>query len=302
MNVNITDVTLRDGGYRTNFNFSNQEIETILSLLDASGAEYIEVGYRNGSLKPTQNMGAAGKCNKHYLKKCKGLIRRSKLTVMLHPNNVTRDDIKELADCGVDLVRICIIKNDYKNSMRFVDTVKEYGLSVSANITRVSQYTQKELDTSLFVLNEHDIDMIYLADSNGSMFPEEVESIYKIYTQKYHVPMGFHAHDNLGLAQANSLAAIKSGAQYIDTSLSGFGKGIGNLRMELFASYLNAVNIKKYDIENILIAANFVRNEMIGRHNITMNELLMGINNLSIDEIQKYRKVTTKSLSHAIWL
>lgn len=286
MDIKIIDVTLRDGGYKTDFHFSDNEIEEIISTLDQSKIEYIEVGYRNGSLHPILNIGNSGLCTKEYLRKCRRLITRSKLTVMLHPKNIGDNDLKELLNCGVDLVRICIFKKNCEDSYAFINKVKKIGLSLSVNITRVSHYTDKELDTLVSMLDSLGVDMICFADSNGSMLPLRIKSIYKKYVQKYKISFGFHAYDNLGLAQANVIAALNSGAQYIDASLFGLGKGIGNLKLELFAAYLHAIGIKKYNLQTLLNASNFVRH-IFGKYGYTINinELEMGISDLSIDDI-----------------
>lgn len=284
----MIDVTLRDGGYKTNFHFSNRELNTILSSLDNSQVEYIEVGYRNGSVHPIKNIGPAGLCDKKYLKKCRSLIKKSKLAVMFHSKNMLDDDLKELVDCGVDLVRICIPKNNYKKSLEFVEKSKALGLAVSVNVTRASQYSEKEMSDFLSLIESYCVNVIYFADSNGSMHPLDVKCIYEKYSAKIGVSLGFHAHDNLGLAQANTLAAIDGGASFVDASLVGIGKGIGNLKLEFFISYLHAIGIKKYDIERILSASNFVQDRLMGKNNkISMKQLLMGICNLSIDEIEK---------------
>lgn len=290
MKINMIDVTLRDGGYRTNFHFSDHELDAILSSLDASRVEYIEVGYRNGPIHSISNIGPAGICDKNYLKKCRNFIKKSKLVVMFHSKNIIEDDLKELVDCGVDLVRICIPKNNYEKSLEFVKKSKSLGLSVSVNITRTSQYLDEEMEHLLSLISLYHVDIIYFADSNGSMHPLDVKFIYEKYSNETQVPLGFHAHDNLGLAQTNTLSAIEGGAHYIDASLSGIGKGIGNLKLELFVSYLHAIGIKKYGIESILYASNFMKQKLMNKDNkISMKELMMGIYNLSIDEIEKIR-------------
>lgn len=290
MKINMIDVTLRDGGYKTNFHFLDCELRTILSSLDDSNIEYIEVGYRNGSLHPIKNIGSAGICDKKYLEKCRNLIKKSKLAVMFHSKNMFDDDLKELVDCGVDLVRICIPKNNYKKSLEFIEKSKAHGFSVSVNVTRASQYSEEEMSDFLSLIASYCVDMIYFADSNGSMHPSDVKSIYEKYSTTIGVPLGFHAHDNLGLAQANTLAAISGGASFIDASLAGIGKGVGNLKLEFFISYLHAIGIKKYDIERILFASNFVQDNFMSKNNkISMKQLLMGICNLSIDEIEKIK-------------
>ncbi len=114
--IQVLDVSLRDGGHRTNFHFQNQDLEGILTPLDHSGLEYIEIGYRNGSISPIENIGRAGLCEKDYLQFCQSLIKNAKIAVMVHPANVKKSDLEELKEFGVDLLRICIAKGQTKSS------------------------------------------------------------------------------------------------------------------------------------------------------------------------------------------
>lgn len=296
-NFKIIDVTFRDGGYKTNFHFDEGEIKKIITVLDESGIEFIEVGYKKGSIRPMPNIGKAGLCDKEYLTLCRNLMRKSKLVVMLHPKNVNQQDIQDLAYSGVDLLRICIAKDRYhQESFEFIHYAKKQGLQVSANITRLSQYGEKELSELIDKLSQYEVDMIYFADSNGSMFPSKVKSIYDKYVNQYSIPFGFHAHDNLGLAQANAIAAVKGGAKYIDASLAGIGKGIGNLKAELFVAYLHGTKMDKYDITKLLKGSNFVRRNISNKHSdISLQEIIMGVENLSLDDIEKLKKSEKRS-------
>ena len=285
--IKIMDVTLRDGGYRNNFNFSEDQIKNIISTLDEVGVEYIEIGYRNGSLKAIANIGHVGLCRNEYVYQCRQLIKNSKMVVMLHAKNVGLEDLEQLQNAKVDLLRICITKNNYKENFSMIKEAKKMGFLVSANITRISHYTEAELDELLPMALSCNIDMLYFADSNGSMLPTQVESLYKKHTQKFSIPFGFHAHDNLGLAQANSIAALSGGASYVDASLSGLGKGVGNLKYEFFTAYLHAMGVKKYNISKLLNISNFVRNTLNQDNTVSMKELMMGILDLSIDDIEK---------------
>ncbi|MGL5742419.1 MAG: hypothetical protein ACRCXC_07660 [Legionella sp.] len=121
----LLDASLRDGGHRTNFHFSDTELEGILAPLDSSGIDYIEIGYRNGILAPTDDVGRAGWCRKDYLLFCRSLIKQAKLAVMVYPKNVTQNDLDELKDCGVDLLRICVAKNDIASSLTVIEMAKK---------------------------------------------------------------------------------------------------------------------------------------------------------------------------------
>jgi 4-hydroxy 2-oxovalerate aldolase len=285
--IKLLDVSLRDGGHRTNFHFKDDDLKTILTSLDSSGIDYIEIGYRNGSLHPIPNLGRAGFCDQDYLKFCRSLINEAKIAVMIHPGNIADIDIKNLKDCGVHLLRICVTRGGVATALPLIKLIKDSGMNVSVNFIHASQYEEKELDIVVDMAMNHHPDIVYFADSNGSLMPEQAKKIYTKYTQRYQTAFGFHAHDNLGLAQANTLAAMSAGAQYIDASLAGMGKGIGNLKTEFFTAYLHANNIQKYKLQDILNAANHTRHALhIGQEPIDMDEFVRGIFDLSTAEVR----------------
>ncbi|KTD66550.1 4-hydroxy-2-oxovalerate aldolase [Legionella santicrucis] len=276
----LLDTSLRDGGHRTNFNFTDTELKEILQPLDDSGIEYIEIGYRNGSLVPIE-IGRAGWCAKEYLFLCRSLIKQAKIAVMIYPNNVTQNDLIELKQYGIDLLRICIPKGELESALSKIKMARNANMNVAINLTHTSCYKENELDEVMKQINEYKPDIIYFADSNGSLLPLQVKSLYDRYMNSYPtISFGFHAHDNLGLAQANALAAISAGVRFIDVTLAGMGRGIGNLKTEFFVAYLHSIQLKKYNLENILKAANYVRHSLkIGQEPIEMSEFLRGISN-----------------------
>lgn len=288
--IQVLDVSLRDGGHRTNFHFQDQELKGILMPLDNSGLEYIEIGYRNGSLHPIDNLGRAGLCEKDYLLFCQALIKKAKIAVMVHPKNIEQADLVELKECGVSLLRICIAKGEVGSAYSVIAMAKELAIETSVNLIHMSYYKEKELDEVIALIAKHQPDMIYFADSNGSMLPARIQAIYAKYTQQYPIPFGFHAHDNLGLAQANALAALNNGVKFIDVSLAGMGKGIGNLKTEFFTAYLHAIRVKKYNLSEILTASNYVRKALgIGQEGIEMDEFIRGITDLSTADLKAYK-------------
>lgn len=289
--IHLLDTSLRDGGHRSNFHFQDHTLEHLLPLLDRSGIEYIEIGYRNGSLHPIDDLGRAGWCDKHYLLFCRALVTNAKIAVMVHPQNVTQEDIGELKQCGVTLLRLCIAKNTLLAALPVIDMAKKIGLEVSINFIHISYYNIAELDEVVEIAYQHHPDIIYFADSNGSLLPTRTQGLYERFIPRYDIPFGFHAHDNLGLAQANVLAAMNSGVTFIDASLAGMGKGTGNLKTEFFTAYLHALHIKKYTLENIVSAANYVREQLqIGHEALNMDEFIRGITDLSTADLKKYKE------------
>jgi 4-hydroxy 2-oxovalerate aldolase len=293
--INLLDVTLRDGGYVNGFQFSPQFIDTILPILDASGIEYVEVGYRNGSLHSIPSIGEAGLCQKNYVKKVRSMVKKAKISVMLHANKVNNDDILELKECGVDLVRICISKANYLASNGIIESCLDQNLEVSLNLVRASECSHEDFENVLTQLKKYPLHAFYLADSNGSLLPSVIREFYEKYSETYPFAFGFHAHDNLGLAQVNAIQALESGASFIDVSLGGLGKGIGNLKAEYFVAYLSALGLEKYDFKKVLEGANYV-GSTFPEHPILREEYFqMGILNKNYSDLLKSSAEATRS-------
>ena len=284
--INILDVTLRDGGYQTKFHFDNTQLSYLLNSAEQAKFEYIEVGYRNGSLRPIQNIGSTGLCPNDYLERCRQHLSQCKMAVMVHPHNITISDIKALASCGVKLVRVCVAKNTIEKSVPIIKKCVELGLEISVNLTRMSHYSAEEIDKTVTTVSKLPVDMVYFADSNGSMLPNQISAIYTRCAELTEVKLGFHAHDNLGLAQANSIAAINAGAKYIDVSMAGLGKDIGNLNAELFVAYLHALKNEKYDLDIVREASSYIRQlRQQSGTSIKEKNFSMGIADISINEL-----------------
>ncbi|MBY0544791.1 MAG: 4-hydroxy-2-oxovalerate aldolase [Gammaproteobacteria bacterium] len=288
-NTKILDVTLRDGGYKTNFNFSPLLIANILRVLDTARIPYIEVGYRNGSYKAIPEMGPSGYCDNDYLQYCRKFIHYSKLVVMCHPKNIPQNDFVEMKECGVDSVRICFPIDNENSGYKSIERALKSGLDVFVNITRISRLSDHDLMQLVKKLSNYPLVAIYLADSNGSLTPEKIGQLYSNLIQITHIPLGFHAHDNLFLAQSNAISAINCGATFIDASLFGIGKGAGNLRTEALVTYLSTDKNKDYDLCLLLEMAEKINQDINQNfHSMKTKDIIMGIFDLSQDDMTHF--------------
>lgn len=284
-NIQLLDVTLRDGGYKTNFHFSPEIVQHILTFLDQSGIPYIEVGYRNGPFKPMPHMGKSAICPGDYLEYCRKWIQFAKLTVIFHPKNIQKHDLEEMRNCGVNAVRVCFSAQNPELSFQTIKLAQQYHFEVFANLTRVSHYNREQIKTWVTELEKTGVKAIYLADSNGSLTPNDVGSLFDYLKTECSIPFGFHAHDNLFLAQANAVTAIKNGVQFIDASLCGFGKGAGNLRTEGVVSFLHAEGNRNHNFCRLIEAANYVKQHLYNKEDDCIaKDIILGIFNLSQDD------------------
>ncbi|WP_438721444.1 hypothetical protein [Bartonella rochalimae] len=237
--VKNLDVTLRDGGYRNQFSFSLDYIINHVKNLTEAQIEYIEIGYRKGAFKPIDNIGQTGLCSNDYIQALRNAVPDAKLVIIAHPHNINQSDILELKTFGITLLRLCLNKNDIESTFALCRYARSLGISTSINITRVSEVDENYLRNIAIEAVNCGANILYLADSNGSLLPENVTQLVQKIKDISPLEIGFHAHDNLGMAMTNSITAVEAGASFIDSSLIGMGKGAGNLTLELWLALLN---------------------------------------------------------------
>ncbi len=242
--VSLLDCTLRDGGYCSNWDFDDNLIDEYFETLNQLPIDYIEVGYR--SIEKEEYAGAYYYLPDYLLKSIRDKTNK-KLAIILNEKEVRIEDLgKLLGPCQgiVDMVRLAVAPDNYNKSLALASKVKELGFTVSINLMYASRWeTDFILDKNLKSLNAV-CDYFYVVDSFGGLYPEQVSIIFKKLKQYIDIPLGFHGHNNLELALINSLAAIKSGAKIIDSTIAGMGRGAGNLKTELWLSVLH----EKYKI------------------------------------------------------
>lgn len=234
----ILDVTLRDGGYVNNHEFDISQAKYIVSGLSRANVPNIEVGYFRPWLAEDPERPAT-RCPIDYLRGLSDCAGHSSLVVMMHPRQASPGNYEKLVDAGVSLVRLALKPDDVEILDTHLRAIHRCGLKCSVNLIRVSELPLDLILSTAARLERMGADVFYIADSNGSLLPDGVSLIIKGLASVLKIPVGFHAHDGLRLAFANTLAAIEGGATYIDSSLGGMGKSGGNLVTELIAIYLN---------------------------------------------------------------
>ncbi|WP_171501283.1 beta/alpha barrel domain-containing protein [Acinetobacter faecalis] len=244
MSFSILDCTLRDGGYYTNWDFKPHVVDAYFSAIKRLPVQYVEVGYRSPPKKGY--LGQYFYLNNNTLQSCKKKIRSDQeLAIMLNYKDINEKNIhilmSDLKDI-VSLIRFACPPDQISKCVEYCKIIKSFGVKTAINIMYLSDYINT-LETFEPLIDTHNIvDYISLVDSYGSVFPEQVENIFRSITSFLKQPVGFHGHDNLSLAFANSLAAIRGGAKIIDSTILGMGRGAGNLKTELIGVYHNSVN------------------------------------------------------------
>ena len=237
----IIENTVRDGSYAVNFQLSMEQSNSIVKGLDDLGFEYIEIGHGLGlGAGKSAVTGLSKESDEAYIKGAKSVVRNSKIGVFFIPGIGSLDDISMAADLGVDFIRIGVNINRYSDMLAVAKLVKERGLWLGLNLMK--SYAVKSYEF-LQIVKDIDswelADAIYLVDSAGCMTPDEVFKYIELAREQIVTPMGFHGHNNLSLAVANSLSAVKAGASFVDSSILGMGRSAGNAQTEVLTYLLN---------------------------------------------------------------
>lgn len=244
--INILDVTLRDGSYAINFQFSCAQQKLITSGLEKLGIQYIEIGHGQGLNASNPKNGVALHTDEEYLLTAKESLKLAKYGMFCIPGIAQVEDIDKACDLGVGFLRIGTNVTEVDSSEPYVRRAKERGILVATNYMKSYAVDPEYLAAQIQKSESFGADIAYVVDSAGCMTPEQVEKTTEVIKKYSDISLGFHGHDNLGFALANSLKAAELGYEYIDCSLQGMGRSSGNTSTELFAI---AANKSGYDID-----------------------------------------------------
>ena len=238
-NIQIIDCTLRDGGYYTSWDFDSQVVDAYLAAMEKLPVSYLEIGYRNNPEKAY--LGEFGYTPIPVLEDIRKKTTR-KLAVMLNEKSVRPDDLDTLVKPLkglVDMFRMAVDPANFDRAADLAAKVRSMGFEVGFNMMYMSKWSAYpgRMD-KLSCLNDV-ADGFFMVDSFGGMTPEEVSAICRDVLSKVTCPVGFHGHNNLQMALANSLAAVEAGVQRVDATVLGMGRGAGNLNLELLLTYMS---------------------------------------------------------------
>lgn len=288
----ILDVTLRDGGYVNDHRFSLEECRGIVRQLNAARIPFIEVGYFRTVNQNYNGRTGTAVCDPDYLSAMREVSQTSQLAVMVRPGDIHPDHVERLAGSGVSLVRFPVQAGKLEEVRPYVEAVRAQGLLTAVSIIRSSELSLDEILRAGEFIQEMGADWLYVADSNGSLLPSEVATIFAALAGRVETKLGLHPHDGLSLAFANTLEACGAGAQLVDASLGGMGKN-GNLCTELVSMYFNLHYGTRYDIRSLTDATRLYIANIIGDACMLRNEYAAAsVLNLNLDKLNEFTKAS----------
>jgi 4-hydroxy 2-oxovalerate aldolase len=244
MTVRLLDVTLREAGLANGYAFTARQAAGIVAALARAGVDIIELGYRRPALAAAG--GAA--CPPAYIAPLRAVCARAELAVMVHLPDVTLEEYARLRDDGIGLVRLAVAARELGALAGHARAARAAGLRFTVNLTRATEVPVEVVLDAARAAEDAGAACFYVADSNGSLYPDRVGVLTARLRDATRIALGFHAHDNLRLAFANTLIALRNGCSWIDASLGGAGKGGGNLILELVAGHLGVSAARRLDV------------------------------------------------------
>ncbi len=261
--VRVVDCTLRDGGLVNNFRFTDEFVRDLYLANIKAGVDYMEFGYKaSKEIFNPENFGKWKFCEEKDIRAIVGDNKTDlKIAVMADVGRTDfKKDILPKKDSVIDMIRVATYINTIPAAIEMIEDAHKKGYETTVNIMAVSKVNDAELDAGLELLAQSSVDVIYLVDSFGAFYPEQVERLTKKYldvAKKYNKIIGIHAHNNQQLAFANTIESLSRGASYLDATVSGMGRGAGNCYMELLLSFLRNPKYNKMAIMN------FVEKQMV---------------------------------------
>ena len=261
--IKVVDCTLRDGGIVNDFKFDDEFVKDLYKANIAAGVDYMEFGYKaSKDIFSVDDFGKWKFCDEESIREIVGDNNTDlKIAVMADVGRTDyKKDIIQKKDSVIDMIRIATYVNTIPAAIEMINYCADLGYEVTINIMAVSTASEKELDLALDMLGKSKANVIYLVDSYGSLYPEQIIAYSKKYlkiAEKYGKRIGIHAHNNQQLAFANTIESCTTGVSYLDATMSGMGRGAGNCYMELLMGFLRN---PKYSINTVL---KFVENHML---------------------------------------
>ena len=257
--IRIVDTTLRDGMHSVSHQFTPEQMVAIARAMDEAGVDTIEASHGDGLGGSSLQYGRAAAADGAYLKAVASVLRRSKLAVLLLPGIGVKEDLDMAADVGASVARIATHVTEADISEQHMGLAKRRGMEAIGFLMMAHMAPLETMLRNAKLMESYGADYVYVVDSSGHMVPREVKQRVDAMKTALGCRVGFHAHDNLGLAIGNTLAAIEAGADVVDGSLRAMGAGGGNAPTETIVAVLGRLGMKTgVDLYKILDAAKLI--------------------------------------------
>lgn len=253
--IRVLDATIRDGGLVNNFMFTDDFINALYRTNVKAGIDVMEFGYKaSKELFDVNKFGKWKFCDEESIRSIVGDNNSDmKISVMADVGRCDyKKDIIDRKDSVIDIIRVATYVHQMPAAIEMIEDAKNKGYTVTCNIMAISNAKEADIDQALEMVGKSGADGIYIVDSYGALYPEQIRAVADKYLEvadKYGMFIGMHAHNNQQLAFANTIEAAARGVSYLDATMMSMGRGAGNCAMELL---LNFLKNPKYNVFPVL--------------------------------------------------
>ena len=252
--IKVVDATLRDGGLVNDFFFDDDFVRSLYDTNIKAGVDYMEFGYKGDKdMFDPEKFGKWKFCDDDDIRAIVGDNESDlKIAVMADVGRCNyKQDIRPRSESPVDLIRVATYLNQIPTAVDMIQDAKRKGYEVSCNIMAISSAQEGDVRAALDILGKTEVDVIYIVDSFGALYPEQLQRVAALYTEfgeKYNKTIGIHAHNNQQLAFANTIEAVGDGVDWLDATYAAMGRGAGNCAMELLLGFLKNPKYKVFPV------------------------------------------------------
>ena len=249
--IRVVDATLRDGGLVNDFYFTDEFAKALYLTNVKAGVDYMEMGYRADKEQFDESKFGPWKFSSdEYIRKIVGDNDTDlKIAIMADVGRCNyREDIHNKNESPVDLIRVATYLHQLPEAVAMIEDASKKGYETTCNIMAISTAQVDDVKAALDMICQTPISCVYIVDSYGSLYPEQIERIADVYinaAKKYGKSVGIHAHDNQKLAFANTIEACGDMVDYLDATYCSMGRGAGNCAMELLLGFLKNPKYKE---------------------------------------------------------
>jgi 4-hydroxy 2-oxovalerate aldolase len=276
--IKITEVSLRDGSHVVKHQFTEAQVKSVTKALDDAGMHYIEVSHGDGLGGSTLQYGKSLVDEMKLIEAAVEEAKQATVAVLLIPGIGTVHELKQANSLGAGLVRVATHVTEADVSAQHIEYARKLGMETFGFLMMAHSAPVEKLVEQAKLMENYGAQGVYITDSAGALLPHEVRERVRALRQSLQVEVGFHAHNNLSLAVANTLAAIEEGATRIDGSVRCLGAGAGNTQTEALIAVLNRLGIDVgIDLYKIMDLAEEVVGPILpGSQEIRKGSLAMG--------------------------
>lgn len=237
--VVLSDVTLRDGSHAIRHQLTKEQVGNYCESIDGVGIDWVEVGHGNGLGAGSYHIGLSAETDENLLSAARAKLTQAELSIHLMPGIASlKRDVSMAVDVGVDIFRVASHCSEADTTLRYLEYVRNNGRKAIGVLMMCHMLSPSALLEQALLMQSAGAEGIMVMDSAGAFRMNDVMTRISTLVEKLDVPIGIHAHNNLGLSVANSLVALDCGATIVDACAAGFGAGAGNAPMEVLIPLL----------------------------------------------------------------